>query len=462
MRCSNREQPLTRIASPALAPDRVRLVLLVIVLAGLGLAVWLRLAPIFADFAFGDGGLFWVMANDLRDNGFLAPAVTTYNTGDIPWVYPPIGIYLVALLGGGLDLFRVLPAFWAIATLPAVWLLARELIGDRGALVALIAYGLSASAYAGVIAGGGVTRGPGLVLAVLTMWAVVRGNVAGAGVLGGLTLLSHPIAAFYAALSSAALWATRGAPPRMLLAPVISLVIGALWFVPMVLQHGFDPLIAGLGSRDLDLADNAITLLSDILNPPNLAFTIGVIGLVIAIVRRRWDLLAWLAVTAFGVAVLDRWLVIPFSILAGLAVDTALERPRELASVALIAVAGITAVTGVVLTPPNESLTADEREVMNWAADETPEDATFAVIGYPADRGFVDWFPALSGRENVTTWQGSEWVRGGSHRAEATAASNCREPACLPDADYYVVRPDCCPAVTDTLVAVRPGVYRRD
>src|SRR6188508_414318 len=94
MRCSSREQPLTPTASPALAPDRVRLVLLVIVLAGLGLAVWLRLAPIFADFAFGDGGLFWVMAKDLRNNGFLPPDVTTYNTGDIPWVYPPIGIYL--------------------------------------------------------------------------------------------------------------------------------------------------------------------------------------------------------------------------------------------------------------------------------------------------------------------------------------------------------------------------------
>ena len=110
MRCSSREQPLTQSGERALAPDRVRLVLLVIVLAGLGLAVWLRLAPIFADFAFGDGGLFWVMANDLRDNGFVPPDVTTYNTGDIPWVYPPIGIYLVALLGGGLDLFRILPA----------------------------------------------------------------------------------------------------------------------------------------------------------------------------------------------------------------------------------------------------------------------------------------------------------------------------------------------------------------
>src|SRR6187551_2233117 len=150
MRSSRDEQALTRTALPALAPDRVRRVLLVIVLAGLALAAWLRLAPIFADFAFGDGGLFWVMANDLRNNGFLPPDVTTYNTGDIPWVYPPIGIYLVALLGGGLDLFRILPAAWAIATLPAFWLLARALIGERGALVALVAYGLAAPAYAGL------------------------------------------------------------------------------------------------------------------------------------------------------------------------------------------------------------------------------------------------------------------------------------------------------------------------
>ena len=73
-----------------------------VVAAGLAtaVAVWLRLAPLFSDFAFGDGGLFWVMANDLRDNGFLPPELTTFNAGDIPWVYPPLGIYLVALLGG--------------------------------------------------------------------------------------------------------------------------------------------------------------------------------------------------------------------------------------------------------------------------------------------------------------------------------------------------------------------------
>jgi hypothetical protein len=424
-------------------------------------AVWLRLAPIPAQFAFGDGGLFWVMANDLRKSSFLPPMVSTFNTGDIPWVYPPLGLYLVALLGGGLEWFRILPALFAVATLPAVWLLARSLISDRGALAAMIAYGLSAPAYLGLIAGGGVTRGPGLLLAVLTMWAVVRGSVVGAGVLGGLTLLAHPIAAFYAVLASAVLWATRGAHPRMLLAPLIALAIGGLWFGPMILRHGIEPLLTGLGSRDFDLADNLVTLLADTLNPPNLAFTVGAIGVLVAAHRRRWDLLGWLAITALGVAVLDRWAVIPLAILAGLAVDAALSKPRQLGSGALLAIAVATTITGVVLAGPPEALTSEERAVMAWAASETPANSTFALIGYPADRGMVDWFPALGHRKNVTTWQGTEWVPGGYRRKEATDAARCRTLQCLPDADYYVLRPGCCPEIAAELSAIRHGVFER-
>ncbi len=40
--------------------------------------------------------------------------------------------------------------------------------------------------------------------------------------------------------------------------------------------------------------------------------------------------------------------------------------------------------------------------------------------------GFVEWFPALSGRENLTTWQGTEWIPDGFPRAEATLGSSCR------------------------------------
>jgi hypothetical protein len=431
------------------------------VAVGIGLALLLRARPLFLDFPLGDGGLFWVMANDLIGNGFVPPVVTTYNGGQIPWMYPPLGLYLAALLGGGLEWFRILPVAYAIATLPAVWLLARALTTDRAAIVAVIAYGLSAPAYFGLVAGGGVTRAPGVVLALLTMWAVVRSRPVSAGVLGGLVILTHPTAAVYGGLASAVLWATRGAPARMLIAPVIAVGIGALWFAPMIVLHGIDSLSASLGSRGTDLADNAVVLLAAILNPPNLAFTIGAVGVVVALVQRRWDLIGLLVVSLLGASVVDRWAVIPFAILAGLGLDLAITELPRMRSVAALAVAGVVAVTGVLFAGGLQPLTRNERTVMKWARTDTLPEAIFAVIGYPADLGMVEWFPAISGRRNVTAWQGTEWVAGGFQRAEATAASDCRKVDCLPDADYYVLRPECCPDLVERLEQVRERVYTR-
>ncbi len=376
-----------------------------------------------------------------------------------PWVYPPLGLYLLALLGADLVWLEVLPVLFAVATLPAMWLLARSLIGDRGAVVATIAYGLSAPAYVGLVAGGGVTRGPGVLFAMLTLWAVVRGHTVRAGVLGGLVILCHPIAAFYAGLSAAALWLTRGADRRLLVAPVISVAIGAAWFVPMIIRHGLDPFVSGAGSRQIDLVENLVTIAAQALNPPNLAFTIGAVGLVVAAGRRRWDLLAWFAVSAVGAAVVDRWVVIPLAVLAGLTVDVAIDLLPRRRSVAVLATASVVAVLGVLMATPPASLSDDERAIAAWAATETPATSDFAVIGYSFDAGMVDWFPALSGRHNVTTWQGTEWLPGGSTRADADEAAGCRALDCLPAVDYVVPRGDCCPDIEDAAVQVSPGVW---
>lgn len=433
----------------------------IVVALALAVAVLLRLAPVFADFPFGDGGMFWVMARELGNNEFLPPMTTSYNSAGIPWVYPPIGLYLLAALGGGIEWLRYLPALFAIATLPAMWLLARSLLTERGALVALVAYGLSLPAYFGLFAGGGVTRAPGLLFVLLAMWAVVRERVVTAGVLAGLTLLTHPIAALYGLLSCLALWVTRGTPPKMLWALPIAAATASLWFVPMIAIHGIEPFLGGAASRDLDPIHNLVVLAASVLNPPNLAFTIGIVGIGVAIKRRRWDLIAWVAVTFFGVAVLDRWLVIPFAVLAGLAVDAVLERPARMASVALLSVAGVTMVTGVVLTGPTDTMSPEERELMDWARTETPSDSTFALIGYSTDRGMVEWFPAVSGRRNLTTWQGTEWLPGKLRISEAKAAAACMTVDCLPEADYYVLRPECCSELEAGLVEVRSRVYIR-
>jgi hypothetical protein len=247
----------------------------------------------------------------------------------------------------------------------------------------------------------------------------------------------------------------------MIYAPFIALAIGALWFGPMIARHGWGVLTAGSASRSIDIVENLVALAGGALNPPNLAFTIGAVGIVIAIRQRRWDLLGWLAVTALGAAVVDRWAVVPLAVLAGLAVDTALDAMPSRRAVALVGVAAAVAVTGVLLGERPRSLTADERAIAAWAGTESPTDATFAVIGYRFDAGMVDWFPALTGRRNVTTWQGTEWVADGYTRQEAVAIADCRSAACLPDVDYYVLRPGCCESLAADLDLVRAGVYRR-
>ncbi len=48
----------------------------VVAVGAIAVAVWLRLATFLHDFPTGDGGLFWVMANELNANGFVPPETT--------------------------------------------------------------------------------------------------------------------------------------------------------------------------------------------------------------------------------------------------------------------------------------------------------------------------------------------------------------------------------------------------
>src|SRR5512145_855480 len=95
-----------------------------ILLATLIIGSWLRLNPAaMAGFPMNDGGMFYTMIQDLRQNNYALPAYTTYNNLNIPYTYPPVAFYLAGYLA---DLFRVsdltillwFPAVINILTLP--------------------------------------------------------------------------------------------------------------------------------------------------------------------------------------------------------------------------------------------------------------------------------------------------------------------------------------------------------
>ncbi len=151
---------------------------LVIAAIGIGLGFLVRFLHVTAlgqGFPLNDGGMFYAMVEDLRAAGYALPAETSYNGGDIPYVYPPFSFYVAAVLvdlGGWslIDVFRFLPLIVSTLTIVAFYPLARAVLGDREwAAVATLFFALAPRAFDWEIAGGGLTRSFGFLFAILAI-----------------------------------------------------------------------------------------------------------------------------------------------------------------------------------------------------------------------------------------------------------------------------------------------------
>ncbi|MDQ3813475.1 MAG: hypothetical protein M3347_05935, partial [Armatimonadota bacterium] len=75
------------------------------------LGLYVRLYPALAvDFPVNDGGLFYLMTQELQRAGYALPLYTSYNSAQIPFAYPPLPFYVAAFITDvtGLSLLDVL------------------------------------------------------------------------------------------------------------------------------------------------------------------------------------------------------------------------------------------------------------------------------------------------------------------------------------------------------------------
>ncbi len=89
-----------------------------------------------SDLPLNDGGMFYVMTQNLIANGFHLPATTSYNHLNLPFAYPPLAFYLAGLLvkltsWDLLDIIRILPAIFTILSIPAFFMLVRALVSNK-------------------------------------------------------------------------------------------------------------------------------------------------------------------------------------------------------------------------------------------------------------------------------------------------------------------------------------------
>jgi 4-amino-4-deoxy-L-arabinose transferase-like glycosyltransferase len=458
-----------------------------VVALALLLAVAVR-TPYFlqADFPFNDGGLFYVMVEDVRVNGLLVPAFTSFNGGAIPFCYPPLGMLLAALLANlGVSVLwslRFLPLLANLATVAAFCGLARQVLGrGSAARLAALLFPLLPFSYQWVMMGAGLTRSLGFLFATAAAWAAHRAFVNGsrraalatAVTLAG-ALLSHPEAGVFAAVTVAAIWVvldrSRQGLVRLAAIAAAAAALSSPWWATVLARHGAGPFLGAASTSEWSLESVQAVAIFVVTAEPFLSLlgVLAVIGFFADAARGRAFLPIWAALTLFAVPRSGHTPVtLPVALAAGLALagvvlpglalpaagarggDSDDARRRGATRLRLVQVAAAGWVVAYALmsnwllfaTGRHDlvALSADERQALSWIAESTPPASSFAVLT-PSHEWAVDatseWFPALAARRSVLTVQGSEWLPAAEHRRllrryEASKACNSAGIACL-------------------------------
>lgn len=438
-----------------------------------------RIYPaLLTGFPLNDGGMFLVMIRDLRLNGFVLPAFTSYNFSNIPFAYPPLGFYIAGLLGAlglpDLELLRWLPILFNLLCIPAFFLLARTLLKDlpRAAAATLI-YALVPDSFAWQIMGGGLTRALGMLCLLLAQYHVLQmfqkkgwRNVWLAALFSSMAVLSHPEVALAAASSCTLLWLFFGrngtGSLKAALVAASTLLLTAPWWGSVLALNGSIPFKSVIYSGQYSL--NLFRILAGQLFTFDLwtgLFHLLVLGGLIWNLYKRKPLLpVWLVLpylveprSAPAYAYIPAALMASQVLMETLPALSAVVRLRESRMPVearpvepngiriLLLLLGLLwfiqgGMYGFVMR--NSSLRPPEpQRAMSWAAGNTPAGSTFIILtgnGDPMTDPIQEWFPALAERTSRTTLQGQEWVLGKEffpRRDQLRMLQACNDTTCL-------------------------------
>jgi len=401
-------------------------------------------------FPLNDGGMLYAMIRDLWSSGYSLPAYTSYNGGSIPFVYPPLGLYLAGGISSLLhvsllDCLRLLPPSLSVLTIPAFFLFSQALLENEvQTTLASLAFATIPTAFDWGIMGGGLTRSLGFVFALLTLQQIVGllrhpqpWRIAGISLTATGTLLSHPSTTWFAVYSALILSITYGRNRKalgyLMLSGGAALLLSSPWWLTVVRRHGVSPFLAASGSAGTPLSSFIAAPLLQFTNQPLLAIwpVVGLVGLLLCINRRIWLLPGWTLIVALiqgrgWPAFID----VPFGVMAGIGLAGILSLvggsrrpdfeaesawPEILDGIAPklgLAYIGVMTLLAATIAAPKTSLTHSQLDAMAWARQHTPPESTFAVISGRSDwsgDANDEWFPALAQRISVATPQGREW-----------------------------------------------------
>jgi hypothetical protein len=402
-----------------------------------------------ADFPIHDGGMFYVMIRDLQSNNYHLPWYTSYNSANIPYLYPPLPLYLVGLVEELtswqlLEILRIFPVVFSVLTIPAFYLLSKTILKSKEAIVfSVFVFAFIPVSFLWLIMGGGITRSLGTLFSILALWQAyilyTRQDpkfVLSTALFCGLTLLSHPEAGYFLAYSMAFFMLVVGRNRRGIrnsfLVLIGTFIVISPWLITLLSRFGMtflQPLLESGFSRFESLLSLFFIMFTNEPFAPLLAF-MAALGLLICIAEGKYFLPVWiLLVFLLQARAPDQRAVTPLSMLAGIGMAEVIlpifsrAQKRNVRNVVLSIVVFSAFLYSflsayVAFYSIGIALPVAERQAMEWVRKMTPQDSTFLVIPYDdwiADRS-SEWLAVLTGRSSIAVVQGYEWLEGFSDR----------------------------------------------
>ncbi|WP_332900052.1 ArnT family glycosyltransferase [Haladaptatus sp. CMSO5] len=424
------------------------------------------------------GGLYIAISDAIVANGYALPErIPGYTVSGVPFAYPPFMFYVYAVIRDlfGVDaitLTRFIPG--AVMTLIMVpyYFLARHLLDSkRQAGLAAIVFVGTPAVLRWHLSAGGIVRAPAFMIALVGAYTGIRLFQTGdrrwivpGMALFGIQVLTHPTYTVFFAFSYLLAYAVFDRSFYGLVYGAIvaggGILIAAPWWLQIFATHGPEIFLQASGTHH-GLGGGWHRIYRQFIIPIKEKDIISVFYLAVFVAAgyALWKKRYFLAIWAIGASYLigkDRFLfvggamLVAFLVYDGVlpAVKTFLSERTSRGdlyrgvSLALVALVMLTAVgTGVAFATSTlqteydhsaaQPATMDDhdREAMQWMQSNTPQDATFVVMGDTAE-----WVPLFTERTILVGPWGVEWTTSHTYYWEVEyykAISNCGSASCV-------------------------------
>ena len=453
----------------------------VVLISSILLGIFLRLLPhivmgFSSDLPLNNGGLYLFFSEIIAQNNFSYPTyIPFYTENGIPFAYPPLLFYLLALISKMfpiplLVLFIYTPTIISIVCIFAFYFLVKELFSEKSLiLVSTIIFALYPPLISYSAQGLFLVHGIGTLLFIIGLILVLRWMkfnndtlIFFIGILFGLLLLSSPRVAFAYALvllTVAFLNPRKKTLLSVAFIVIIATLISSFWWITVIQNHGITVLLNGFMLRQPTAVFTIFinTYLYNIYNYQLSLMAICLLGLFYYIMKKEFFLpvlfLLLVISGGYGVVIIPLIVIIILFSVGLLKVifpalkfilnaDTPTKTllPLFFTILLLVLILGGSYIQNRdFFESKYSSLKDDEKgnfEAMHWIHQNTENTSTFIVKDVIASEQknqfwIGDWFPAITHRKTLNTFYGNEWTNKPQLWLADLELSDCKDTYCF-------------------------------